>query len=99
MVIRAITAADIPAIVEILTAAFWNEDAIGRFMHPRRDEFPYDVKKYWRHKIRVDYLDYRHTFMVAVDESTDKVVGVADWMRMGKKHEGGLWREWGLFSI
>lgn len=78
MSIRRAKRSDIPAIVDILTKAFWNEDAVGQFMHPHRDVYPDDVKKYWRRNLRSVWWEKNHWQLVVVsDEGT--IVGFAGW--------------------
>lgn len=78
MSIRRAKRSDIPAIVDVLTKAFWNEDAVGRFMHPHRDVFPDDVKKYWRGILRSSWWQENHSQLVVVDDE-GTVVGYAGW--------------------
>jgi hypothetical protein len=84
--IRLATKADREHIVEILTLGFWDEDAIS-WMSPHRDEFPDDMKKFWRRSLRPEWPVNR--FMVAVltkeHKEAGKVVGVANWRLRGAK--------------
>jgi hypothetical protein len=84
--IRKGTKKDISRIVDILTSAFWDEDAVGIYLHPKKTRFPSHVKKFWRRKLRMDWVT--HTIMVAVidnEKETEhgKVVGLASWYMNG----------------
>jgi L-amino acid N-acyltransferase YncA len=86
MSIRPATRNDIPAIVDILTKAFWDEDAVGRFMHPRREDFPDDLKKFWRRGLRSIWWEEGHSLLVAVNRD-GVIVGYANWKVFGGKFE------------
>jgi len=56
----------------------------GGLKHPKRYEYPDDFIKYFYFKIgKHIYLSSRRV-LVATDDATGKVVGVADWERQGK---------------
>lgn len=82
MSIRPATRGDIPAIVETLTKAFWNEDAVGRFMHPYREQYPSHLDKYWRRILRGGWWDTHHTHLVAINDE-GKIVGFSKWTLVG----------------
>jgi hypothetical protein len=82
MPIRLARHSDLETITQIFTTAFWDEDAIGHNIHPRRSEYPQDVAKFWRARIRQSWWDWDHVFLVATTDD-GKVVGAANWMRMG----------------
>lgn len=96
MPIRLAHYADCEAIAQILTAAFWDEDVVGRQMHPRRDEYPGDVFEFWRRRVRTGWWDWSHVFVVATAEQDggegSEVVGVANWTRRGEF--GGALSRW-----
>lgn len=64
--------------------AFWNEEAVGKILHPKRDEYPGDIIKHWRMKNRQDWFDWSHFPLVAEDEN-GRIVGFADWSRESKQ--------------
>lgn len=82
MSIRPTTRSDIPAIVDILTKAFWDEDAVGRFMHPHREQYPDGVKKFWRRSLRSIWWEGSHSLLVAVNDQ-GVIVGYANWKLSG----------------
>lgn len=82
MPIRPARLSDLDAITQVLTTAFWDEDAVGRNMHPHRNEYPQDVSQFWRASIWRSWWDWDHVLLVAtIDDG--KVVGAANWTRMG----------------
>lgn len=80
MSIRPATKKDIPSILHILTTAFWDEDAVGRFMHPHRDKYPNDVSKYWRGVVRESWWRGNHHWQIVVVDGEGVVVGFAGWV-------------------
>ncbi|KAF2402028.1 acyl-CoA N-acyltransferase [Trichodelitschia bisporula] len=92
MPIRPATAPDLPALAAILTRAFWDEDATGRFLHPHRAAYPADVHTYWERRLRPACYDWQTDILLctaASEESTDakaseRPVGVAVWTRRGR---------------
>lgn len=72
--------------MDILTKAFWDEDAVGRFMHPRREDFPDDLKKFWRRGLRSIWWEEGHSLLVAVNRD-GVIVGYANWKVFGGKFE------------
>lgn len=74
-------------------AAFFDDEIIGKLMHPHRKQHPEDVYWFLLRGIRERFWDWRHQFVVvtAVDEDgKERVAGAADWRRLG---EGGRRRE------
>jgi hypothetical protein len=69
--IRKAHLADIPRMAEILTASFWDECAIGRFMHPKRKEHPRDYYRYWRRRVARGICDWHREMYVAVIHPRD----------------------------
>ena len=76
---------DLSAIATVWTAAFFDDEIIGELMHPHRDEYPDDVYWFLLRGIRERFWDWRHRFMVVTDDG--KVVGAADWRRLGRGGE------------
>jgi len=82
---------DLSAIATVWTAAFFDDEIIGVIMHPHRKEYPDDVYWFLLRGIRERFWDWRHRFLVVTDD--EKVVGAADWRRLGRGGEGmGLGR-------
>jgi hypothetical protein len=80
---------DLSSIARIWAAAFFDDEIIGQIMHPHRKQYPDDVYWFLLRGIRERFWDWRHQFMVVtVDEgSGERVVGAADWRRLGKGGE------------
>jgi hypothetical protein len=79
-IIRKARVNDISAMADLLTQAFWHEDAAGRFMHPYRDEHPKDFFRYWRRRVARAMCDWhRELFVASLTDAEGTVVGVADW--------------------
>ncbi|KAH7064014.1 acyl-CoA N-acyltransferase [Paraphoma chrysanthemicola] len=82
---------DLSSIAAVWAAAFFDDEIIGEIMHPHRNEHPDDVYWFLLRGIRERFWDWRHQFMVITDGG--KVVGAADWRRLGKGGETReLWR-------
>lgn len=59
-------------------------------MHPHRKEYPDDVYYFLLRGIRERFWDWRHQFLVVVvnEGGRERVVGAADWRRLGRGGEG-----------
>ncbi|KAH7072390.1 acyl-CoA N-acyltransferase [Paraphoma chrysanthemicola] len=89
--LRAARLSDLSSIAAVWAAAFFDDEIIGEIMHPHRNEHPDDVYWFLLRGIRERFWDWRHQFMVVTDGG--KVVGAADWRRLGKGGEAReLWR-------
>jgi hypothetical protein len=55
-------------------------------MHPHRKDYPDDVYWFLLRGVRERFWDWRHQFVVVTND--EKVVGAADWRRLGKGGEG-----------
>lgn len=98
MSIRRATWGDLAAMEDVLTRAFWDEDACGRVLHPHRNDFPRDVVKYWRARTRLQYWTWSDILFVAVDKQK-KVKAVAGWTMKGsvaKKARPAWWDPRGM---
>jgi L-amino acid N-acyltransferase YncA len=92
MSIRPARYSDLDIIANILAAAFWNGDAIGRFMHPHREKYPQDFQEWWKRRVRAHWWDYKFTLLVSTDDD-GKVTGFAEWVAHGTSAERvDLWR-------
>ncbi|CAN9146449.1 unnamed protein product [Alternaria alternata] len=83
--LRAAGILDLSAIATVWTAAFFDDEIIGEIMHPHRKDYPDDVYWFLLRGIRERFWDWRHQFIVVTDNG--KVVGAADWRRLGKGGE------------
>lgn len=87
---------DLPAIARIWHSAFFDDEVIGKMMHPHRQQYPEDVYWFLLRGIRERFWDWRHQFVIATVEAKtstnreEKIVGAADWRRLG---QGGTQRE------
>ena len=93
--IRDAAQADLSSLAFILKSSFWNEDAVGRFMHPDRESYPQDVQRYWYRRLRASWWDPSHRLVVA-ENAEGLAVGIADWVRMGPGTGKGLGWSWTL---
>ncbi|KAF9690505.1 hypothetical protein EKO04_011547 [Ascochyta lentis] len=86
MHLRPAQPSDEPAIVDICTRAFFDEDLFGRIIHPRRAEYPQDVQIFWHESLRNDWSSPLNKVIVAVSSDHgghEKIVGAAIWQRQG----------------
>lgn len=89
--LRPATVSDLSSIASVWAAAFFDDEIIGEIMHPHRKEHPDEVYWFLLRGIRERFWDWRHQFMVV--EDSGKVIGAADWRRLGKGGEKrGLWK-------
>lgn len=77
---------DLNAIARVWAAAFFDDEIIGHMMHPHRDKYPDDVYWFLLRGIRERFWDWKHQFVVVVVEG-ERVIGAADWRRLGKGGE------------
>lgn len=102
MPVRAARLQDLSAITTIYAAAFYNEEFMGALMHPYRQRYAQDYRRYWKQKVSEWYWDYSHQLLVSYTiKQTSKgreeiVTGVSDWIRYGKGWERywGVWGKW-----
>ena len=94
---------DLPSIASTYAAAFWDEEVMGKLMHPYRQEHPQDFLRYWRHEAAEWYWSYSHQIMVSYETKPTRdgdeeqiLTGVADWIRHGEGWERlwGIWAWW-----
>lgn len=85
MPIRAATPQDVPAIASLCTAAWFDEALFGPVIHPRRHEYPEDVKIFWHESIQNSWKNPRNRIIVATttENQKEKIVGIATWQRQG----------------
>lgn len=76
---------DLSSIATVWAVAFFDDEIIGEIMHPHRDEYPDDVYWFLLQGVRERFWDWRHHFIVVTDDG--KVVGAADWRRLGRGGE------------
>lgn len=94
---------DLPNIASTYAAAFWDEQVMGKLMHPYRQEHPQDFLRYWRYEVAEWYWSYSHQIMVSYEtkqtsggDEEQLLTGVADWIRHGEGWERvwGIWAWW-----
>lgn len=91
--LRTAQLSDLPAIARAWQAAFFDDEIIGKLMHPHRNEHPEDVYWFLLRGLRERFWDWRHQFVVVTAQEGDgqeRIAGAADWRRLG---EGGKRRE------
>lgn len=83
---------DLPGIARVWHAAFFDDEIIGKLMHPHRDQHPEDVYWFLLRGLRERFWDWRHQFVVATveEDGQERIAGAADWRRLG---EGGKRRD------
>lgn len=65
--IRTATLGDVPQMAQIFAAGFIDDDMFGRFMNPKRKEFPDDWIQFWNHEMRKHLIDPAGLGFVGVD--------------------------------
>jgi hypothetical protein len=92
--LRKATFNDISAIARVWADAFFDDEIIGQIMHPYRQQYPEEVYWFLLRGNREHFWTWRHQFVVVTvaneDSNGEKIVGAADWRRLGK---GGEARE------
>ena len=66
--IRKARLADVTEMADVFATGFIDDDVFGRFMHPKRREFPEDWLRYWQREIRSTIIDPAGLCFVGVDE-------------------------------
>lgn len=83
--------ADLEAIARVWHAAFFDDQVIGQLMHPYRKDYPEDMYWFLLRGNREHYWDWKHQFVVVTvrthDAQGERIVGAADWRRLGKGGE------------
>ena len=67
--IRRATLTDVPQMAEVFAAGFIDDDVFGRFMHPKRREYPEDWLRWWAKEIRSQIIDPAGLCFVGVDKA------------------------------
>lgn len=80
--IRKATLADVPQMADVFATGFIEDDVFGRFMHPKRKEFPEDWLQYWKTEIRSTILDPAGLCFVGVNME-DVVKGCCLMKKLG----------------
>ncbi|KAH5345296.1 hypothetical protein HBI38_149030 [Parastagonospora nodorum] len=80
---------DLNSIAQIWTSAFFDDEIVGKMMHPHRSQYPDDVYWFLLRGVRERFWDWRHQFIVvtANEGGKEKVVGAANWRRLGRGGE------------
>lgn len=84
--VRQGTLDDVPQIAECFAKGFIDDDVFGRFMHPKRHEYPDDWLRHWNKDIRNHVLDPSGTCLVRTDDE-GVVKGCTFMVRLGKGGE------------
>ena len=81
--VRAATTEDVPEMAEVFAYGFIDDDVFGRFMHPKRHEFPEDWIRSWHIEMRKHVLDPTcRCFVKSREDGT--VMGCMLMKRIGK---------------
>ncbi|KAF1940550.1 hypothetical protein EJ02DRAFT_227962 [Clathrospora elynae] len=85
MPVRTALPTDEPAMVGVLTKAFFHEDLFGITIHPHRNQYPEDVRIFWHEKLRKHWSTPTDRLIVATttEGGEEKITGVAVWERQG----------------
>ncbi|KAF4455586.1 hypothetical protein F53441_2110 [Fusarium austroafricanum] len=86
IVLRSAKYSELPEIARLMSKAFWEDNLFGELIHPYREKYPDDFDLYWLRRARVNFWDWRWTWLVAVskDEKGKEVIaGIAQWARLG----------------
>lgn len=80
---------DLTSIARVWTSAFFDDEIIGKMMHPHRNQYPDDVYWFLLRGIRERFWEWRHQFIVVTrnEGGKEKIVGAANWRRLGKGGE------------
>jgi GNAT superfamily N-acetyltransferase len=84
--VRAAASAELHQMAEVISKGFIDDNVFGRFMHPRRREFPDDWYFFWVKEIRTWSVDPAHLIFVRPDAASGKVAAFCVMKRLG---EGG----------
>lgn len=84
--VRLATLADIPQMAEVFAAGFIDDDVFGRYMHPKRREYPNDWLRHWNKDLRNHLLNPAAKCYVRVDDQ-GKVKGCVMMVRIGQGGE------------
>ena len=88
MTIRKAQPHDAHAMASVAAAAYIDDSLFGEFMHPHLHDYPSDWAFGWERRFRASIADSLKECLVAIDDTSGKVVGVAEWERWsagGKK--------------
>lgn len=84
---------ELPEIAHVLSLAFFDDNLFGELIHPHRRVYPDDCDLYWIRRLRVNFWDYRHKWLVMVEKDAkgrEVIAGIAQWTRLG---QGGKFME------
>lgn len=107
--IRQAALADIPQMADVFAAGFIDDDVFGRFMHPKRREYPQDWLRYWTWDLRKHFADPAALCFVHLDEAEtvkgccmmrrmgkggDTIAATESWSHKAERYLGSLWTRW-----
>ena len=81
--VRQAALADIPQMAEVFAGGFIDDDVFGRFMHPKRHEYPEDWFRHWNWDLRNHLIDPAALCFVHEDDH-GSVKGCCMMKRLGK---------------
>ena len=77
------TLADVREMANVVSAGFMDDDVFGRFMHPKRKEYPDDWQCSWQREIRRHLAGPATRNYVGVDDSSGRIAGFCLVKRLG----------------
>ncbi|RMZ89900.1 hypothetical protein DV736_g2870, partial [Chaetothyriales sp. CBS 134916] len=80
---RQASLADVQQVAQVFAAGFIDDDVFGRFMHPKRREYPADWLRYWQREIKQHLVDASALLYVRTDAS-GIVKGCCAMRRLGQ---------------
>ena len=87
MSIRHAQHSDQPAMAQIATKAFIDDELFGELIHPHRKQYPEDVQMFWLKRLRKAWNKPYNHFLVSTIKAQDGseiVTGMVRWSRKGK---------------
>ena len=104
MFIRELTRDDLPRVNSIVNETF-SKDELMRWLYPRMDEYPDDVRRYQVIRLRTRMVELGSRGFVAVTEEGDamwsgssEILGFAFYIREGEDEAARKWRSDSLFK-
>ncbi|RMZ79728.1 hypothetical protein DV738_g3257, partial [Chaetothyriales sp. CBS 135597] len=77
---RQATLADVPQMARVFADGFLDDDVYGRFMHPKRREYPQDWLRSWEDGMRAQLANPRAVTYVSTERGVVKACIVMHWL-------------------
>jgi GNAT superfamily N-acetyltransferase len=85
--VREAAFAELGQMADVVSKGFLDDDVFGRFMHPKRREFPNDWYFFWVKEIRTRLVDPSHLIFVRPDAASGKVAAFCVMKRIGESED------------